>query len=1123
MAIRILRNEQANTVQFEGTTFPVYWNSCLSAEISSTDPNNVNVINDIESRNQPTRKEEISNEPYTSFVDKDGNGFADAQSCVDYINEKANVIGLTGDGIDLALQTICFTLDETNTSIMMDNGYAFGVNTIKAVEESGLIKIVSNNTDGTITHFYGLDHTLICVNGKSVSGGLNDVINTLNELFTVGAFQAVVIADPYSTMVADVNGVDTTTSYIGNGIDPTGNDVYGSTSSNSQNGYKTTDTIDQAGEYFTFDIRVEGTIGFGLVHSQASYDAGYWSGSSAYADPTSFGVGNNAHYGFQFSHWFHPTPNGSWTNYGANTSYSMRAGWSNFNGTTEQADWIAGNPIKVRVGIDTNGFISIETLRNGTDWVVHARTSYPIQDGAEFHLGIKTNDTNVRVYSLPKVHLLEPAAPTLYPRWIESPDTNYNWPLFATKEEADYYDSVTGGSGNSHVHVYEDEPTTSNWYMPDSEDGHNLSAPPDGTETLLGNLLTFTEITSLKNEDLKPAAFSGSDLTVNELSAVNQQLHPAGADFTTSVIDDGGSGLHLDSEGIHLIGTAPEVTGDYVANPSDTYTLTIRRDRPPYGHTDGTYNVIVKNLTAPTETIDGFQQHTGSIVGGLMQDGSVYQLQHQGQDPVDGQRVIFVNQWVSNNVLPYLLGAGDKYIVGVLNGTHDTSTLEVTDFDFAIVWEYVDDNSHRFYFVRDGVVMTGGGTAGVSTKNIVVNSKTSAIYDFAIELDGTSAWLIACNVNSIMNEPSPNDGGAFSHYSEVTNYDQGHTGIHFGVISMEGGLDEGTSDISVITTPTAPVGTTTPFNYALDFSGSSEHLAQVNTHYGYNPIMMSGWSNIVAAPTVGQTVTNGHPWATAVVFKVDGHSSNQHIWNLGEGAGSTDDNIYLRVDANRNLYFGWGRDGARNELFFASLSTTTWYGCYIGFNGTRLSGADATAANLADVFDVRLFSDVTNWQSASAPNNSTTTMWGLSQSSTGGRMDRQFTGSMTIGGRVANRSFHGKVASMLITTLKNNVAMPDATEIELMITNPIKWVEDYKIGNSYRRPNFSTTDGTNFQLNNSASAYATQLLLNGDGVLDSFANGIRNYINTSDQNFTRFQLNSMVSNDFENVNINGLT
>ena len=86
---------------------------------------------------------------------------------------------------------------------------------------------------------------------------------------------------------------------------------------------------------------------------------------------------------------------------------------------------------------------------------------------------------------------------------------------------------------------------------------------------------------------------------------------------------------------------------------------------------------------------------------------------------------------------------------------------------------------------------------------------TSAIYDFAIELDGTSAWLIACNVNSINNEASPNDGGQFSHYAEVTNYDTGHTGVHFGVISMEGGLSEGTATLSTIDTPTpAPTNST---------------------------------------------------------------------------------------------------------------------------------------------------------------------------------------------------------------------------------------------------------------------------------------------------------------------------
>ena len=105
--------------------------------------------------------------------------------------------------------------------------------------------------------------------GNAVSGGLNDVINYLNELFTVGAFKSVVISDPYSTMIADVNGVVTTETNVakGNAIE-TGNNEYGATTQGyNVAGYKTPETIDKAGEYFTFDIRNEGIIGFGLVPS----------------------------------------------------------------------------------------------------------------------------------------------------------------------------------------------------------------------------------------------------------------------------------------------------------------------------------------------------------------------------------------------------------------------------------------------------------------------------------------------------------------------------------------------------------------------------------------------------------------------------------------------------------------------------------------------------------------------------------------------------------------------------------------------------------------------------------------------------------------------------------------
>ena len=926
MAIRIVRNEQGNCINFYGSSNPTYWNACLSGEVDSTDSNTVNVVNDIITSQTGTTQYEFFRVPYTEFTDAEGNGFADAQTTADYITEKANVVGLGGGGTDLTDETVCFKLDDTSTSVMLDNGYSYGVNTIKAINNGdGLIQIQSEL--GDIVHFTKLDHTKVCNgDGNAISGGLNDVINYLNELFTVGAFESIVIADPYSTMVADVSGVDIVNpTYVGNGIDPVGADIFGASSSGALNGYLSTETIDQAGEYFTFDIRVEGTIGFGLVHSQDSYDDGYYSGSATYANPATFGTSNSSHYGFQFSHWFHPTPNGSWTNYGANTSYSMRAGWSNFNGTDEQADWLAGNPVKVRVGLDANGFISIETLRNGTDWVVHARTSYPSVEGVEYRLGIKMGDTNVRLHTLTKVHLLEPAAPVMQFRYIESPDGVYHYPLFTTAEEAEYYDEIvnglTAGTGNSHTHTYADDPTNTTWYMPEAT--HDAStyqhnSAPDGTETFMGNAVTYTEVTSLTNADLTPSVFSLSDITQEEGTNVNIQVTPAGASWSTSVsITPSGSGLVYDGYSV-IQGTLSDVGAD------TTYTISVTRANS-YGSTTGT--------------------------------------------------------------------------------------------------------------------------------------------------------------------------------------------------------------MTVTATDVAPVNTnTTPWTKALHFSGGSEHLKQVTQSTGSNALRMSGLSQLATANSDSSKTSNhsySRPWATAIVFQTPNNTGNQHIWNSGEGAGSGDDNIYLRMSgSNGELYFGWGREGVGyNEYHIGNFggsynqSTGQWWGIYISHDGTRLSAADATAANLVNAFDIRLMgtNDVSPVFSTLYDVGNDVNNW----TSTGVRMDRTIGGDFTIGGRGANRSFHGKVASMVVTTLRRGVTKPTDAEIKLMLTDPIKWEDDYKDGQIARY----SYSGSNFTYgpSNSNSKYATQIWLMGDGTSDSYANGIRNHVDPTDQNNTKLQLNSMVSNDFETVNINGLT
>jgi len=300
---------------------------------------------------------------------------------------------------------------------------------------------------------------------------------------------------------------------------------------------------------------------------------------------------------------------------------------------------------------------------------------------------------------------------------------------------------------------------------------------------------------------------------------------------------------------------------------------------------------------------------------------------------------------------------------------------------------------------------------------------------------------------------------------------------------------------------------------------------------------MGGLANLVDLGTASQGGTSNHtsarPWATSVVFKADGNNSNQIIWNQGEGSSSGNDNIYLRLSAAGSLFFGWGREGSGyNECRIANqtISSSNWYGVTIAHNGVRLGGNNASAANLADCFTIYMMSSVDSF-AAVGSNLSVTANW----TSTGNRMDRTVAGDFTIGGRGTNRSFHGKVASVVVTPLVQNTynsfqfpegTMVNADEAKMMITDPVQWVENYRSrlgsgnpGGLYRKSaeRFATNYFT------FANGYQhVQVWLMGDGTSDSYSNGVRNYINPSDQNYVKLQLNSMVSNDIENVSIPGL-
>ena len=184
-----------------------------------------------------------------------------------------------------------------------------------------------------------------------------------------------------------------------------------------------------------------------------------------------------------------------------------------------------------------------------------------------------------------------------------------------------------------------------------------------------------------------------------------------------------------------------------------------------------------------------------------------------------------------------------------------------------------------------------------------------------------------------------------------------------------------------------------------------------------------------------------------IVFSADYHSSNQHIWNLGEGQALMTITSMLALQ-DRRLYFGWGRQGDLNELYLGTLNPNIdWYGLYIGFNGARF-GDNCTASDLASLRRSadplgNNFQSTYNWS-----NDGASTGWNSSFGSTGGRMNRQYQGKLTLGGRGANRSFHGKIANFVTTTLRLNDSMPSDAEIEAMITDPVAWVDDYKVGNA---------------------------------------------------------------------------
>lgn len=1095
MTIRVVRNDAGNCINFFGTSNPTYWNGCLSAAIDETYPDRINVRNDIRSAEDGTNVFEFYQIPYTEFSDADGNQFDSPADAAQYITANANVSGDTGTFIFNEVDTIDAQRAQTGETVLFSNGAIYPINTLQAIAASnGTITVRTVKGDKDI--YLGIRYYNVTINNGDLSfTQLSAAVNRLNELFTgstVGEETGVVAAD------APTSSAPVTFSVYGSRITETGTgSTLGYTSTadgenfDTSNGILSVESITEAGEFFEFsqdsgDWTNTKGLTFGLF-DETTYDQ-----SDLTVDVAADAVKAILRLRINNSALLYKDPASA---YGSLSEKGIQ-------------DYI-NTRVTFRVGLDADrrGYIAYQ-LANGR-YEYAGRTEEPIDENTEikfvaiFPLANELN--GVRNMT---VNTLIPNVPTSTWFYIESPVGSYDYPLFATAEEAEYIDEVYGtasaGAGAYHTHLYPDQvPTPTTWYMPQSYANHALTTvpvPPSG--------VPLNRILSGVDSGYIPVAYEDNTVTVDEGSTVNLIIKPAGDTNTYNVT---GVPSTLAFDGIRLTGTAPEVADNNVTNPSDTYAITVTKANE-YGSSTGTLTLVINNLTIPVNALSGFTwDSTSTTLVDLdtMGEGSVVTLDDTLED---NKRFIITETWLETNVLPNLVADGDEVIIGVAASGADWTSVEDADFDFYMSWRRNDA----------GQIVSNLYTG--TDDELQINSLTDAVYSYGFEVNGTDVYMISGSAGDLSNQPSPGAGGTFTRTKTISSY--GGTiplTLTMATISAETTLS--TDGINEIDTPSVLV--LTPWTKAIDFSGSPESARQSTQDTFTNPLRMGNTAELVAAPnTPGTTVSQGHPWATAVVFKSNGFQGNaQKIWNYG---GSDPDCIWVEQKANGDIFFNWGRlsTGDVNSCKIGTgfhNAPVQWHGLYVAHNGTRLSAADATAANLADAFSIRFYrNDPQSGNWAITPGGELSTAANWTAGNTGARMDYRIRSYMDVGGHTGTAfDYHGKIASMVVTTLKQGVAMPTEAESLLMITDPMKWLNDYKVGNTYRSSgNYNET--AIFALGNTFSAWSTQVWLMGDGTNDSYPN-IRNQVSVNEQIYTELEMLSMASNDIETVSIPGLS
>jgi len=320
-------------------------------------------------------------------------------------------------------------------------------------------------------------------------------------------------------------------------------------------------------------------------------------------------------------------------------------------------------------------------------------------------------------------------------------------------------------------------------------------------------------------------------------------------------------------------------------------------------------------------------------------------------------------------------------------------------------------------------------------------------------------------------------------------------------VTVSDGAASTTQDITVLITDIGGIyengiagAISTSWNKGVDFDKSGGNtFARVPEITDRYTIFSKSHSN---------RISTFQPWGASITFKPGSNNTNQRLiqisaedfTNLGAGRqAQVKDQGYLSIEGGviklRYRFYSAPVGDNSNVVEFTSSSFLTagnWYSLYIYFNGDNDQGGFnrfAFKIYLVSLIDgtIEDLSTYGTWVETMSINTGFYNSWNWEDY------------------EIGTENFDGTIAAFSATTY-TSIVEPNNDEIRTMALDPIKWLNDYKVGLTYRtvfNPGGSPeqSEAGVFSLNSDEESYATQVFLMGDGGTDT-SSTIYNQVHT---------------------------